>query len=59
VTSGTFSPTLRENIGLGYVPVALSELGQALQVEMRGKAVPAEVTKLPFVPHRTRPRATM
>ena len=56
LTSGTYSPSLKRNIALGYAPV---DVGPRLAVEMRGKAVPAEVTKLPFVPHRTRPRATM
>ena len=57
VTSGTFSPTLRRNIAMGYLPVKLGEPGQALEVEMRGKAAAAEVVPLPFVPHRSRPRA--
>jgi aminomethyltransferase len=59
LTSGTFSPTLKRNIGLGYVPIALSSVGLQLGVELRGRAVGAEVIKLPFVPHRTRSRATM
>ncbi|MBV9599823.1 MAG: glycine cleavage system aminomethyltransferase GcvT [Chloroflexi bacterium] len=59
VTSGTFSPTLRRNIALGYVPVGLSHTPQMLQVEVRGKPAAAEVVGLPFVPHRSRPRATM
>jgi aminomethyltransferase len=59
VTSGTFSPTLRQNIAMGYVPVALSEPGQRLSVELRGKPAGAEVVRLPFVPHRSRPRAKM
>jgi aminomethyltransferase len=59
VTSGTFSPTLKQNIAMGYVPVSLSEPGQALSVEMRGRAAAAEVVSLPFVPHRSRPRAKM
>ena len=57
VTSGTFSPTLRRNIAMGYLPVKLGEPGQALEVEMRGKAAAAEVVPLPFVPHRSRRRA--
>jgi aminomethyltransferase len=57
VTSGTFSPTLKQNIAMGYVPVDLSQPGQALEVEMRGKPAPAEVVPLPYVPHRSRPRA--
>jgi aminomethyltransferase len=59
VTSGTFSPTLKRNIAMGYVPVALAQPGQALQVDTRGKASDAEVVPLPFVPHRSRPRAKM
>jgi aminomethyltransferase len=56
VTSGTHSPTLNRGIALGYVDAALAKPGQALGVEMRGKVVPAEVVRLPFVPHRSRPR---
>jgi aminomethyltransferase len=59
LTSGTFSPTLRQNIALGFVPAELSRAAQALQVELRGKQSPAEVVPLPFVPHRSRPRATI
>jgi aminomethyltransferase len=54
LTSGTYSPSLKRNIALGYAPV---DVAQPLAVEMRGKPVMAQVTKLPFVPHRTRPRA--
>jgi aminomethyltransferase len=57
VTSGTFSPSLKRNIAMGYVPTALSQPGQSLEVEMRGKPSAAEVVALPFVPHRSRPRA--
>ncbi len=57
LTSGTFSPTLRRNIALGYVPPDLGEAGRRLAVEMRGRPVPAEIVTTPFVPHRTRPRA--
>jgi aminomethyltransferase len=48
VTSGTFSPTLRKPVGMGYVPASLSEPGTAVSVEVRGKATPAYVVKLPF-----------
>ena len=57
LTSGTFSPSLKRNIAMGYVPPELSQPGQQLHVEMRGKPVEAEVIKLPFVPHRSKPRA--
>jgi aminomethyltransferase len=59
VTSGTFSPTLRRNIAMGYVPLVLSQTGQQLTLELRGKPAAAEVVGLPFVAHRSRPRATM
>jgi aminomethyltransferase len=59
VTSGTFSPTLKQNIAMAYVPVTLSDVGRQLAVEMRGKPAAAEVVALPFVPHHSRPRAKM
>jgi aminomethyltransferase len=59
VTSGTFSPTLRQNIAMGYVPTNMSEPGGRVGVELRGKAASAEIVKLPFVQHKSRPRAKM
>jgi len=47
-TSGSPSPTLGKNIGLGYVPVALSKLGTTIQVDCRGKAIEAVVVETPF-----------
>jgi glycine cleavage system aminomethyltransferase T len=41
------------------VPPELSTEGQHVEVEMRGKAVDAQIVKLPLVPHHSRPRATM
>jgi aminomethyltransferase len=52
VTSGGFAPSLSAPIAMGFVPPALSAPGTALSVLVRGKAQPAEVTALPFVPHR-------
>jgi aminomethyltransferase len=48
LTSGTLSPTLNRAIGLGYMPPAHAALGTEVAVEIRGKAVPAAVVKLPF-----------
>jgi aminomethyltransferase len=48
VTSGTFSPTLRRPIGMGYVPVALAAPGTALEIDVRGKPAHAAVVRLPF-----------
>lgn len=54
ITSGTISPTLGYPIALAYVPTALSQVGQQLEVEIRGKAYSAIVVKKPFYrsPHR-------
>lgn len=51
VTSGGFSPTLRQPIALAFVPPIHSQYGTQLSVIVRGKAQPAEVVKLPFVAH--------
>jgi aminomethyltransferase len=48
VTSGTLSPTLGVPIALGYVSSAVSSIGQALDIEVRGKRHPARVVKKPF-----------
>jgi aminomethyltransferase len=52
ITSGGFSPSLGAPIAMGYVPPALAEPGAALGVIVRGKRQAAEVTAMPFVPHR-------
>jgi aminomethyltransferase len=52
VTSGGFGPTVQGPIAMGYVETRLREPGTRLVVELRGKPVPAEIAKLPFVPHR-------
>jgi aminomethyltransferase len=48
VTSGTWSPTFEKALGMGYVPVALAEVGTAIDIDVRGKSVQARVTALPF-----------
>jgi aminomethyltransferase len=55
VTSGIFSPTLKKGIALAYVKKEF--LDKPLAVEIRGKAVPAQVTKLPWVRHVTKSKA--
>ena len=52
VTSGGHSPSLGRPIAMGYVATALAEPGTALKLEQRGKLFEAEVTPMPFVPHR-------
>ena len=48
ITSGTLSPTLGYGIGMAYLPTAHCQLGTAIQIEIRGKTYPAEITKKPF-----------
>ncbi|MFW0775176.1 glycine cleavage system aminomethyltransferase GcvT [Paenarthrobacter nitroguajacolicus] len=48
VTSGQPSPTLGYPVALAYVDVEYSELGTALDIDLRGKSEPFEVVALPF-----------
>ena len=48
VRSGTMSPTLGIPIGTCYLPTAVSKEGGRLEVDIRGKRVPATVVKTPF-----------
>ncbi len=48
VTSGTFSPTRRQGIALALLAPSVPD-GAAVTIDVRGRAVPAEVTKPPFV----------
>jgi aminomethyltransferase len=48
ITSGTLSPTLGKAIALAYVPTDFAQIGQSLDVEIRGKTYSAEVVKRPF-----------
>ncbi len=48
VTSGTMSPSLKKGIGMGYVLINESKPGNTIYIQIRQKAVPATVVKLPF-----------
>ena len=48
VTSGTMSPTLKKGIGMGYVKTAYAKLGTKIFIQIRNKAIPAVLVKLPF-----------
>jgi aminomethyltransferase len=48
VTSGTVSPSLDKGVGLAYVASELSKPGTAIEIMVRDKAIPAEVTRPPF-----------
>jgi aminomethyltransferase len=48
VTSGTFSPTLKQGIALALLAPTARE-GDEVVVDVRGRDVPAKVVKPPFV----------
>ena len=48
VTSGTHSPTLKCGIGLAYVAIEHAKIGQAIDIEIRGKYTKARIVKTPF-----------
>lgn len=48
VTSGTMSPMLGKGIGLGYVPMVFTDVNSKINIQIRKKAIPATVVKLPF-----------
>jgi glycine cleavage system T protein (aminomethyltransferase) len=48
VTSGSYAPFLEKNIGLVYLPSGQTAPGTELDVEIRGKRIPARVVPTPF-----------
>ena len=52
ITSGTFSPTLKLSIAMARVPLAV-QVGDQVEVDIRGKLEPARVVKMPFVRNGT------
>jgi aminomethyltransferase len=48
VTSGNFSPMLEQGIALAFLPPDV-EPGATVEVDVRGRGLPATVVKLPFV----------
>ncbi len=51
ITSGAYSPSLGKSIAMAYLPLAWSEVGKYVEIEIRGKRYQAEVTTLPFYRH--------
>lgn len=47
-TSGSPGPTVGKNIGLGYLPTTLTDVGTRILVDCRGKDVEGVVVKTPF-----------
>ncbi len=52
VTSGSFSPTLKKGIGLGYVKTDFFKEGTEIQIQIREKLVKARIVKTPFYKRR-------
>jgi aminomethyltransferase len=48
ITSGTFAPTLGFSVAMARVPREV-KIGDLVDVEIRGKRMPAQVVKMPFV----------
>ena len=48
VTSGSFAPYLKKNIGMGYVSPTQAEVGREIQIEIRGRLAGARIVPLPF-----------
>lgn len=54
VTSGGPSPFLKKNIGLAYVPIAHSDLGTELTIQVRSQMIPATVVNTPFYTRKSK-----
>ena len=52
VTSGGPSPTLKKNIAMAYVAKGFYKQGTEVFVQVRNRKQPAQVVKMPFVPHQ-------
>ena len=48
VTSGSPAPFLKKNIGMAYVPIESAGVGAAVEIDVRGRLVGAEIVPLPF-----------
>jgi aminomethyltransferase len=48
VTSGSYAPFLKKNIGMAYIPPSLADVGRVIEVEIRGKMAGARIVPLPF-----------
>jgi len=48
VTSGSYAPFLRKNIGLAYLPIEHTSVGTTFHIRVREREVEAEVVPTPF-----------
>ncbi len=52
ITSGGFGPSLNAPVAMGYAEIAFAADGTEIDLMVRGRALPARVAPMPFVPHR-------
>ena len=52
VTSGTYGPSAKGPVAMGYLPTTHAATGTRLFADVRGQRTPVVVCDLPFVPHR-------
>ena len=52
MTSGGFGPTKGAPIAMGYITAKNAQIGEIVQLMVRGKAMPAQIVDMPFVPQR-------
>jgi aminomethyltransferase len=54
ITSGGFGPSLNAPVAMGYVESGFAAIGTQVDLMVRGKALPAVIAPMPFVPHTYR-----
>ncbi len=51
VTSGGFGPSMNGPLAMGYVDAAFAEIGMSVMLVVRGKPLPGQIVRMPFVPN--------
>ena len=54
ITSGSFSPTLKQAVAMGYVDSSLADPGSKVSVVVRDRSIAAEIAPMPFVQAKTK-----
>jgi aminomethyltransferase len=54
LSSGGFSPTLKQSIGQGYLPIEYAREGTDVFVKVRDNLIAAKVVQMPFIKPRTK-----
>ena len=48
ITSGSYAPTLKKGIALGYIDIEQAQIGRDIYIEIRNKPYRAKIVKWPF-----------